>query len=166
MTNQVPARNGYQSWDPNSIKRFIIRNVDYDTLNNVKIRLADHSDPDTKTLSRGEEIAFSIYNKNSLAYWTDVIVQQVDFNDGKSGDDLTCPGYNENPSDSGAVYYSEGDFYEEDDVGRDSKYDILSFKSYDFLLNWEDRDGIDKHPKASFSQAIEGDAIVMSIKRA
>ncbi|KGM29800.1 hypothetical protein KS18_02745 [Photorhabdus luminescens] len=76
------------------------------------------------------------------------VVQQIDFNDGHSADDLTMPGYNGNDEYSGQIQYNSGNTW-------GTIFDVLNFKSNDFLEKFEDRDGIDGGEAAKFKQYID-----------
>lgn len=69
-----------------SINQLILKNSNYDTLNNVKIRLEGTSDP-TLTLAPGDSVSFT-YDGTDFKY-QGYKVQQIDFNNGGSSDDLS-----------------------------------------------------------------------------
>ncbi len=84
------------------------------------------------------------------------VVQQIDFNDGHSADDLTMPGYNGNDEYSGQIQYNSGNTW-------GTIFDVLNFKSNDFLEKFEDRDGIDGGEAAKFKQyiGVKDDSIIV-----
>ncbi|MCW7762096.1 hypothetical protein [Photorhabdus luminescens] len=153
----LARRDGYTEYDPDTITTYRIFNSNYATLNNVKIRLADASDPDTRQLDRGDSIDLTFgkdsEGRTALFYGGDV-VQQIDFNDGHSADDLTMPGYNGNDDDSGQIQYNSGNTW-------GTIFDVLNFQSTDFLNKFDDKDGIDGGEAAKFTQYIKDSSIIV-----
>lgn len=135
------------NYDPAVINCYRILNQTYDSLTAVKIRLDGHRDPDTMTIDRGQYVDF-VFHDGSLTY-NGYVVQQVDFNDGASADDLSLPNYAGCPP--GLIQYNSGDT-------AGNTYDVLDFNEHQFMDSFKDLDGINKGPAAVFNQYIPDDS--------
>lgn len=138
-----------------------IRNVDYGTLDSIKIRLKDSSDSKSIVLNNGQYIEFT-FGPGSDALgeivleYEHVAVQQVDFNDGKGSDDLTMPGYGDNDKDSVVYIYT---------ASKHQQYNIINYAERTYLSSFTDDDGIDGGPKAYFTQKIVDDVLYLDISK-
>ncbi|MCP9267866.1 hypothetical protein M5U04_07070 [Xenorhabdus sp. XENO-1] len=148
------------SYDPNTVVYYKILNGDYNTLNNVKIRLEGANDKTLK-LGPGQSFVLNFVKASDGSYYftySGAKVQQVDFNDGDSADDLTFPDYGDNPSSSTAVTYNSGDT-----LG--NVYDVLQLETHQYLNKFSDQDGVDGGPAAKFTQSVQGDTLVLQINQ-
>ena len=108
-------KNGsYLSYDPGKLSKYIIKNNGYSTLSNIKIRLSGKNDV-TKSLPSGQSITID-FNKDSqgprcMMMYDGALIQQVDFNDRKSADDLDLSEFNGNPTSQ--ARYNAGDSSDE-----------------------------------------------------
>ncbi|OWO80604.1 hypothetical protein B5C26_17635 [Photorhabdus luminescens] len=148
----------WSSYDPNTVIYYKILNGNYNTLNNVKVRLEGASDK-TLVLEKGQSFVLNFVKASDGSYYfkySGAKVQQVDFNDGGSGDDLTFPGYSSNPSSSTVVTYNSGDI-----LG--NIYDVLQLRTHEYINKFDDVDGVDGGPAAKFTQSVQGNTLVLQI---
>ena len=145
-----------ESFDPSSIKSFILYNQDYNVIP-VKIRLKDASDPGTISFGPGQSLEFDVRYSGGKAkfYYTDKEVQMIDLNDGSGSDDLNTP--NSDYNGYNTLRYSPG--------SPQGSTDVINFDNNTYVTRFTDNDGVDGGVKAIFTQAIEGTAIKASMSK-
>ena len=149
----------YLSYDPGKLSKYIIKNNGYSTLSNIKIRLSGKDDV-SKSLSSGQSITID-FNKDSqgtrcMMMYDGALIQQVDFNDGKSADDLDLSEFNGNQT--GQARYNAGD-------SSDEQFITMKYGKYTYLNYWYDTDGIDGHGFAVLYHELspDGSTLTMNI---
>lgn len=152
MSNNASAVTS-RSFNPADINTFQLYNKDYDSLP-VKIRL-EGGDPNVITLAPGSSLSFAILYSGGKAamFYNNNKLQMIDLNDGGRSDDFLAP--NEKDNDQNTLRY---------DAGRpQGGLDTIDFNSNTYVVQFEDRDGVDGGTKAVFDQSISGSAIKCSI---
>lgn len=153
---QVGDRPGRVNFDVSTLTEYKISNKNYPDLD-VKIRLEGASD-DTLTLSSGGSITLdAVHSGGNVTFNYDGHkVQQIDFNNGKSSDDLDFNGYNHSTSQT--VTYNSGDSSGSIDTAIDlSKGQYLTF--------WMDGDGIGGEGLTQFEQELSGSILNLTISK-
>lgn len=148
---------GWGSYDPDKINTFRIASEYHHSLS-IWVKYQNASNDVAIGLGYGESVDFKIgvdpvTNRTIISDNRDVI-NQLSLNGSKSADDIDMNGYGHSTNDN--MTYNAGDKNAEPIV-------IMDFYNYEFLLTWNDEDGIDKGGKAIFTQYASDNVIYMKI---
>lgn len=105
-TIEATPKNSLKSESFEDVTELRVYNL-YSDLQNFKIRLKDASDPSAYNFEVDQSISFQVKGatSNSNVYMTGSIVQQLDFNDGSSSDDMNMPNSGGKYNDKNTITY-------------------------------------------------------------